>query len=251
MAYVLPVFPALSILAGISLVWIFEYIQARWEKRMAIGIAAVILSIQVIICLIYFPYHGTHHNLLLGGSQVAQHILPLQDNGEGLDLAGQYLNDLPYSQGKTAMLHPRSASVFDREFDGNTITSVIPWADFRIYYVNQLVRGINEDEGWGDWWEKDSQTEPLHVIEFDGVPYVWIYGEVANDPVVGGVKLDADHQIDIHISLIEAELAQNEIRAGDKLLLELVWISDGEVGEDLTVFTHVTNEDGKIGGPTR
>ena len=99
MRYLLPIFPALSVLAGWSLVHGAKVIGRRFSSgkggRVPTIIITTALAVQAVATLRHHPYYGTHHNLLLGGSRVAQHILTLGGEAEGLDQAARFLNTYP------------------------------------------------------------------------------------------------------------------------------------------------------------
>ena len=99
MRYLLPIFPALSVLAGWGLVHGAKVIGRRFSSGNGGWVSAIIittaLAVQAIATLRHHPYYGTHHNLLLGGSRVAQHILTLGGEAEGLDQAARFLNTYP------------------------------------------------------------------------------------------------------------------------------------------------------------
>ncbi|MGB3716243.1 MAG: glycosyltransferase family 39 protein [Candidatus Promineifilaceae bacterium] len=128
-AYILPVFPALDIIAGIGIVWSAEWLAKASGKAYASGaFIAVILKIQVAATLLSYPYFSADYDRLSGGTVVAQNILPLQDQGEGLEIAARYLNEILHGQDETATIFKRSAIVFQREFIGRTETNFIPRA---------------------------------------------------------------------------------------------------------------------------
>jgi len=145
-AYVVPAFPALDLIAAFGLTWGAEAVgRARWWQKsrwVPTAIIALALALQAGVGLPRHPYYGTHYNALLGGARVAQRILPLQDQGEGLDLAARFLNALPRTQRASATIHQRSGIVFKRAFEGNTSYDRVPWASYRVYYVNQVVRHL-------------------------------------------------------------------------------------------------------------
>jgi hypothetical protein len=206
-----------------------------WLPTALIGLA---LALQASITLPRHPYYGTHHNALLGGSKVAQHILPLQDQGEGLDLAAKYLNTQPRAQISGAWIQSRSSLTFKNEFVGLTSNVPDPRATYRVYYVNQVMRHLGGEE-WDEAWEADRQTTPLWSVAFDGIPYVWIYGTPPEEPAAGGPEYKVDYRVGDHIKLKGFRLSAERLSPGDTLTVVLIWESDGEVKENYTVFCHV------------
>ncbi|MCP4536117.1 MAG: phospholipid carrier-dependent glycosyltransferase [Chloroflexi bacterium] len=248
-SYVLPVFLALDVIASLGLVQSAVAIaRIRWWQKwrwLPTTFIVLVLVLQAAIVLSYHPYYGTHHNVLLGGSRVAQHILPLQDQGEGLDLAAQYLNTLPRAQRASAWLHQRSAAIFRRNFVGLTETEDNSLVDYRVYYVNQIVRRLGYEE-WGEMWEVDRQTTPLWSIDFDGITYIWIYGVPPGEPAAGGPEHSVDYQLGEHIQLGRVHLSAETLAPGDVLTVVLLWESDGQVERSYKVFCHIVSKGGEL-----
>ncbi|MBN1316670.1 MAG: glycosyltransferase family 39 protein [Anaerolineales bacterium] len=247
-AYLLPVFPVLDLIAAFGLMWILEaferfawFKQRRWIQYCLGGL---LLLIQAFVSLSHHPYYGTHHNLLLGGTRVAMKILPLQDQAEGLDLAAQYLNTLPGSQSARVAVHGRGATLFQQNFNGLRTEYDDPWTNYRVYFVNQLMRDLHRDE-WSDIYEMDSKKEPIWTKEFDGVTYVWIYGDIPSS------KSDTDflsvnYQLGEHIKLEQIHIDSNTVLPGDVLKVDLRWNSDGQIDRDYTVFCHVLSKEREL-----
>ena len=248
LSYLTPVFPALSIIAAFGLVWTVEFISRprHWQisQWQPIALLAFVLLVQAVIVLRHHPYYGTHFNWLLGGSQTGKETLPIQDQAEGMDLAAQYLNNLPYGQSKTAAVFHRNSYPFEREFIGGYTYEQIPDADYRIYDVNSVLRNFHGEEPWIDGWQRDQQDEPLLTIDFDGVTYVWIYGDLPEDPAPGGPELDVNQQIGESITLKKVRLSKDELIQGEPLIIVLIWETSGIVEGNYTVFNHLTAMDG-------
>jgi len=249
-SYMAPVFPALDIVATFGLVQSAEAIaRIRWWHKwrwLPPTFIVSALALQAGVVLPHHPYYGTHHNALLGGSRTAQRILPLQDQGEGLDLAAQYLNTLPRAQRASAWLYHRSAAIFRRNFVGVTDTGSDPQvSNYRVYYVNQVMRRLGYEE-WGEMWDADRQTTPLWSVTFDGVTYVWIYGDPPGELALGGPEWEVDYQLGEHIWLERVRLSAEKLSPGETLTAVLYWRSDGQVETDYHVFCHVLTEDGEL-----
>jgi hypothetical protein len=203
------------------------------------------LSAQAAITLARHPYYGTHHNALLGGSQVAQHILPLQDQGEGLDLAAKYMNTLPGAQYSGAWMLERNMPAFQKKYDGFTTSVPDPRATYRVYYIHHLMRRLHEQE-WAAAWEADRQTTPLWTVSFDGIAYVWVYGRPPEEPAAGGPEFEVDYRVGDHIRLTGYRLSAERLSPGDTLTVVLFWQSDGQVKENYTVFCHLTSASSEL-----
>lgn len=251
LAYLLPVFPALDVVAAFGLGLAANAIgRLRWLRnhrkwRWSAVFVALALATQACLVLRFHPHYGAHHNTLLGGTRVAQHILPLQDQGEGLDLAVRYLNSLPRAPRARAAIHKRGAFIFQQEFAGLTTKFDDPWANYRVYFVNQVMRQLHSEK-WIQDWQIDRRREPLWTVAFDGVTYVWIYGEPPGKPVAEGREYDLGYQLGEHVTLKEARLSDETLAPGDTLSIALIWESDGKVKEDYTVFCHILSADGEL-----
>jgi 4-amino-4-deoxy-L-arabinose transferase-like glycosyltransferase len=248
-AYIVPVAPVLSTIAAFGLVWSTDALASfRWmrKRRWFTPILLLLaLLVQAAIVVQNHPYMGNHYNLLLGGLRTAAKILPLQDHGEGLDIAARYLSNLEHGQDETALIHPRSAIVFQREFVGRTTSEIVPWATYRVYYINEEMRQLG-NEDWQALWQSDQNREPFLTVTFKEIPFVWVYGGPPEDPVPVGLDYEINAQLGDHIWLERVRLSQEKIRPGETLNVVLYWRSDGLVREDYTVFTHLLSADGNM-----
>jgi hypothetical protein len=242
MPYILPAFPSIGLLAAYGLGWLADSIAKR-ARIPALAVVAIPLVAQAMIVLPRHPYYGTHHNLLLGGSQVARDVLPLQDQGEGLDIAAEVLNQMPFPERASALVHVRSGMVFKRGFAGYTSWEPEPWISYRVYNVNQVMRGLDYEE-WGEAWERDQLAEPLVTISFDGLPYVWVYGEPPQEPAAGGPERVVQARLGEHVTLERIRVNADALHAGEILLVVPMWSSDGAVAESYTVFCHLLSPEG-------
>jgi hypothetical protein len=246
-AYILPAAPPLDVVAAFGLVWgvmAFGRLRPQWPW-LPVTLAALALLVQAGLVLNSHPYFGNHYNLLMGGIQTAQNMLPLQDQGEGLEVAGEFLSSLPHGQDETAVLYSRNALPFRREFTGRTSTEILPWATYRVYYVNQLMRELG-DETWHDMWQEDQKTNPLWTFSADGVPFVWIYGRLPDKPVADGLEFEMNYRLGEDITLKRVRLAGYTVAPGDLLTAILIWETAREIDQSYTVFTHLLAPDQTI-----
>jgi hypothetical protein len=247
--YILPVFLPLDILAAWGLDRIARTVGRCNRLRSRTWIPAVIIAaalvVQAGVVLEHRPYYSTHHNLLLGGSRVAQRVLSLGDQGEGLDLAARFLNGYPGAERRTVGLQKRFIDSFKHDFVGRTQHINEPGADYRVFAVNVNQRRLNPEE-WEGTWEACQQEGPLWSVSFDGVPYAWICPAYPSDPDAFAV----DHRLDVrlgdHITLLGYRLSSTQLSAGDTLTATLFWRSDGRLVGDYHVFMHLVGPDGQI-----
>jgi hypothetical protein len=247
--YLLPTFPALDVLAAWGLVQVASAIGG-WERVRKLtwvpsAIVVMALVAQAGTVLRHHPYYGTHHNLLLGGSRVAQHMLPLGDQGEGLDLAARFINGYPGAEWMTAGVQPRFVSLFERYFVGYTYPIGQSDADYWLFTVN-LNQREHHIEHWGEYWEACQQMEPLRSVSFDGVPYAWIYRAYPHEPEGFPIEQRLGVQLGDHIRLLGYRLSESGLSAGDTLTVTLFWQSDGRLAEDDHVFVHLLDTEGLL-----
>jgi hypothetical protein len=245
-----PAVAVLDVLAALGLVWGARAIgRLRWRRAAQLDallpwlpgtLIGLALAAQAAITLSRHPYYGTHHNAMLGGSRAAQHVLPLQDQGEGLDLAAAWLNTQPRAQYSGVWIQSRSAMAFERKFEGLTTSVPDPRATYRVYYVNQVMRGLG-GKAWADAWERDRETSPAWSLSFDGIPYVWVYGAPPEEPAAGGPQRAVHYRVGDHIQLAGVRLSAEHVSPGDTLTVVLYWQSDGQAREDYTVFCHLVS----------
>jgi hypothetical protein len=251
MRYVLPVFLALDVLAA----WGLDRVASALGKlegrltqiRRPAVIIAALLVIQAIVVLRHHPYYGVHHNLLLGGSQVAQHVLPLGDQGEGADAAARFLNSYPGAERRTAGVHRRLEELSERMFVGNSIGMEKPGVDYYVFAVNNIQRH-NRAEYWEGAWEACQEKEPLWSVSFEGIPYVWIYPAYPSEPEVFAIDNSVDAQLGDHIRLLGYRSNAGGLSAGEAPAVSLFWQSDGRVVGDYHVFVHLISTDGQMVG---
>jgi hypothetical protein len=249
--YMVPVLAALDILAG----WGLSRAAAAAVKRfkwlgkpnwMPTALVAVALVGQGVLVLRHHPYYGTHHNLLLGGSRVAQHVLHMGDQGEGLDLAARFLNTYPGAERIEAGVQNMANLMFRSNFSGRTRPIDRP-VDYRVFFINSVQRefliGL-----WEDSWEECQRRGSLWSASFDGVPYVWICPNYPYDPQAFDIEHRLGVQLGGHIDLLGYELSSSQVQAGDTLTVTLFWQSDGRIVEDYHVFVHLLSTDGDMMG---
>ncbi len=248
LAYIAPAFPALSFVAAFGLVWTVDWLSQlrRWQpgQWQPLALIGLVLLLQAVLVLHHHPYYGTHNNLLLGGSRTAKEVLPLQDQAEGMDLAAQFLNELPHGQAKLAAVFWRNAKLFEREFVGRTTRDQNSGAAYRIYDLNSVLRDFHGQEAWRDRWLEDQQNTPLFTANFDGLTYVWVYGDLPSDPAPDGPKFEVNAHIGDQITLRQARLNKDELAPGEPLVVVLTWEANGLVNGNYTVFNHLIATEG-------
>ena len=249
MRYLLPIFPALDVLAAWGLLRSADAIgqqKALQPHRRAPSLmVAGLLAVQGVAVLRQHPYYGTHHNLLLGGSRVAQHVLPLGDQGEGQDLAAHFLASLPRAEDRMIGVHRRYEELFERIFPGRSEGLEDPYIDYYVFGINSIQRQ-NRLELWDDAWELCQEKTPLWTASFDGVTYAWIYGGFESEPEAFAIDHPMDVEAGEHIRLLGYSLSPSEPSPEASLRVKLFWQSDGRLERDYHVFVHLLDEQGDL-----
>jgi hypothetical protein len=181
--YVLPVFPALSVIAGMGWASLYEWLGRFRPMRMWRAVGSVIVGIPIfvhtLLPLIYSPYYLSYFNPLMGGARKAPEVLQI-GWGEGLDEAARYLNSMPGAEDMVvASWYER---VFSDFFVGGTLNiedfpeigdgeiQAILAADYIVIYYHQFQRGMPED-----LLAILEDKSPIHQIWINGLEYIRIY----------------------------------------------------------------------------
>lgn len=177
--YVLPIYPAVTIMAAVGLVELAKRIQ-RWAGIQAVSryappiLVVVILVVQGLFVLANYPYYFTYYNPLLGGIRAAEHMVTI-GWGEGLDRAAEYLNQKPnadrlrvasWYQSTFAPFFKGQAISYSKE-KGKALSG-----DYVVFYINQLQRRFPDDELFRYFEER---YEPEATISLHDITYAVIY----------------------------------------------------------------------------
>jgi hypothetical protein len=207
-------------------------------------VAAALVLAQAGLVFFRHPYYGTHYNELFGGAASASRVFPLAEFGEGLDLAGQYVDRQPDS----------GDAVIGTQFLANEMVAQHVRApvrdiaqteddtDYLIFGVQYTMRGPDYPR-WGELWEETYKfREPAFAARFGGRSYAWVH--------VPGVQPTVPQRVDVRlgeaIELVGYRLARRDVAPGDTLLLTLYWRAETTVDEAYTVFTHLQESAGEL-----
>jgi 4-amino-4-deoxy-L-arabinose transferase-like glycosyltransferase len=177
--YLLPIYPALAILAALGLVRAFttRYQVPNGSNRVHIPlalIAVIIFLFQGILVKASYPYYFTYYNPLVGGARMATRLITV-GWGEGLEQAAAYLNSLPDADqlAVTSWYH-NSLSPFFRgqatnftSEPGKTLGS-----DYAVLYRNQIQRELPTPEIVNYLLEHHT---PDFTVTLREVDYVYVY----------------------------------------------------------------------------
>jgi hypothetical protein len=251
--YILPVFPALDVLAAWGLVQgaraaslvLSRLTNVQARPAIVIAVLALALPLHAVAVLSHHPYYGTHYNRLLGGSRVAQHVFQLGDQGEGLDLAAEFLSAKPGAGFLIAGVCDPGNLMFRENFVGGSKPINHPDADYRVFYINDVQRAARF-EHCTEYWHACLEQGPGWMTSFGHVPYVWICAAYPQDIDAYAVDRRVDAQLGEHIELLGYVLDSDGLASSDGLTVTLIWRSDGGVVADNHVFVHLLGEGGEL-----
>jgi len=225
--YLLPIFPALSILAALGLGWIFDWIgrktsNSRWIEN---GGVLSICAVQLALTLTSYPYFYSYWNPLLGGGAAAVRTLPV-GSGEGLDKALEVVNQQPDAE-RLTLICGASRAWCEGKFVGTTwsygVLDSSEWmqADYVLPYINWSQRQMYP-QGVLDYL---SRQQPVYQVELGGATYAWLY-RVPDVSYFSGTKLEGRG------TLYGYDLSAQELKAGDVLEATLYWRNEGQQATD-------------------
>ncbi len=180
--FLLPIFPAISILAAMGMVAVWDLrftkpIVNRQSKIVNILILSLLIITQMIPIWQHAPYYFTYYNPLAGGASQAQRLITV-GWGEGQAEAAAYLNRQPHAEslrvaviGAAATFRPFSVS---DDIGGSSSEKALS-ADVISYYVNLYQRLDARPEYQPVWHYLQTHYQPEQRIRYHGVDYVLLY----------------------------------------------------------------------------
>jgi len=215
--YLLPIFPAVELLAAWCWMRIFQRVAERLRQGQAGSLdgadstrpraaalsrvswagAALLVAVQAWGALAELPSYLTAYNPLAGGIRTAARTLPV-GWGEGLEAAAAYLNDLPGSgSGHVAAWYGQNVfgafyrgTSFDLYYDTPLATDLYARdVDWIVTYINQEQRGLVDPSVTA------RLGMPLHTVTQNGVTvasvYAWRkpFAHTVDRPVGEGLRL--------------------------------------------------------------
>jgi hypothetical protein len=225
--YLLPIFPAFSILTALGLGWVFVWIggrtgESRWIKN---GAVLAICVGQIVLTISYYPYFYSYWNPFLGGGAAAAETLPV-GSGEGLDKAIDVLNQLPDAENLT-LICGASRSWCEGKFAGSTwqykVLNSGEWmqADYVLLYITWSQRQMYPREVV-DYLARQAL---VHQVELGGTTYAWLY-RVPEVYHHSGTKLEGRG------TLYGYNLSATELQSGHALTATLYWRNEGQQPAD-------------------
>ncbi|MFN8521711.1 MAG: glycosyltransferase family 39 protein [Chloroflexota bacterium] len=216
--YLLPVFPALAIVAGTAMFPVASRIV--WWTGLTRGMTLLALTVSMLALhaaplLRVHPYHLAYYNPLLGGGAAAQRLI-LVGWGEGLDQVASYLNGQTTGLGESTV-----ATSYHRVLQAQLQGSALPldrirMADYVVPYVNTLQRGAERDV----LEPIMEMQQPEYVVRLNGIEYARVY-RGPHYPTM----LTPNTQVGPGATLREVLVAPGSgaVKGGDEILVLLRW----------------------------
>ncbi|MCB0127804.1 MAG: hypothetical protein KDE58_36315, partial [Caldilineaceae bacterium] len=242
--YLLPVYPALDLLAGLGVATVGGQLAQRWLPRFkAYGqpaVIAVFVLVQAGLSLPHYPYYLTYYNPVMGGGKAAVNVMQI-GRGEGANLAAEYLNQQTASRGQQSAT---AASAFPNGpfsyfFAGRTVPPTYwPLADYAVLYTQDVQRQMPSARQVA-WL---AAQEPLTAITLQGIPYARIY-DLASAPTPPFVTTWAQAET-AQIRLNAYELTAGVVQPDERVHTTLYLENLAAIGENLNVLVRLVGEDG-------
>ncbi|MBI5823279.1 MAG: hypothetical protein HZB18_04575 [Chloroflexi bacterium] len=185
--YILSSYLSLNLLAGLGWYYFLQMLAERLSLPRSYGqytLLSLVMISQAWSSVSAFPYYFTYRNPILY-SMGWYNDFPHFPYGEGLELAAEYLAELPdaenttvlsyYSRGCFSYFYPGKAISFRPYYaDGEHAADLLANLDASdyliVYYANQ-----GQLPHYQSFLKVLSAVEPIHVISLNGYPYVHIY----------------------------------------------------------------------------
>ncbi|MDY7042477.1 MAG: hypothetical protein SVX38_16615, partial [Chloroflexota bacterium] len=170
--YLVPVFPALDLVAAAGIVWIAERVS-RWRRGGAPLVLTAAVVLQALVSLPYMPYFLAYQNPLLGGAKAAAEVLPI-GWGEGVNQAASYLNGLEGAE------HLRVVAWAMPHFAPLFVGEALPLDETNLLLADYLVIGIGDVQGLAVEVEPLlAEAELVHTVRLGNLDYVYVYANTA------------------------------------------------------------------------
>lgn len=242
--YLVPIFPAVDILAAVGLVWGAQRLAAHTAHlmRRALPHAANLLLVLVALAALlnaawYHPYSIVYFNQLLGGARAGAYAF-LAGWGEGLDQVAAWLNQQPdIASVVTVSRLDTSLNPYLKEgaYSERASSGRLPEKSGYLVVYYRHVQWGQEPPPYDDYY---GHAIPLHIVTLHGVDYAWIYQVPRSMPrelrVSFGGSLQT-HGYDIDTSAI---------RSSGVLTLTMQWHPTVPISDDYHLFAHVFDSSG-------
>ncbi len=240
--YMVPVFPALDVLAGVGLVWSVRWIGMRWLKWHAVrrtGYAVLVTLVVVggtINIASWHPYALVAYNQLLGGAPAGAQVF-MAGWGEGLEQVAAWLNEQPNITGVLTVTTMRAGLQSYLKPGAQSMSpadgTLPPHAGYIVIYKQQAqMKAIGPP--FDQFYDK---IAPLHTVRIHGVDYAWVYEAPPSVTPVDATFGDA-------MRLYGYALEQ-EVVVGQPFGVTVAWQPGTTFPADTMLFAHVLDASGQ------
>jgi hypothetical protein len=166
--YLLPIEPMLAVLAAVGTM---AAGRALLKWRAALVSSAVVIGLQILAIVSVYPYYLAYYNPIIGGGPAAARAV-MVGNGEGLDLAAEWLNARPGAADLWVAGHSFDIMQGMYVGSGEPLRDRAPsQADYVLLYGRRI-----QMRHWGPSLEAYlGQLQPVHTVTINGIEYVQIY----------------------------------------------------------------------------
>jgi 4-amino-4-deoxy-L-arabinose transferase-like glycosyltransferase len=233
--YLLPIWPALEILAAAGLVWLVDWLRRKSaidNPRYAIGWAALTLIVVANLAW-YHPYYLAYYNPLLGGGTTAERVM-LVGWGEGMERIGAWLRARPdLKRGPVLSWIPPTLAPFVPAAPG-VLDLRVPLLAQPSSYAVLYVRSVQRKESAvAEAFVR--QTPPLYTLRMHGITYATIH----QLPRPFDTQLDAQFGDRLHMR------GFTSTRAGGTLTITPSWDVQADQPGGRFCFVHLLAPDGR------
>ncbi|MBV7336092.1 phospholipid carrier-dependent glycosyltransferase [Chloroflexi bacterium TSY] len=262
--YLLPVYPALDLVAAIGwigfLQWLTNRFEFRWQQSMINGAVVVLIVIQASFSFATYPYYLNYYNPFMGRTTEATDVM-MVGWGEGADRAAAQLTKEIGDERlveQTVVASAYTNGPFSYFFSGTTLP-IYFWheADYAVLYAQDWQRRLPSPRQVA-YFER---LEPLHRITIDELEYAhifdlstvplpeyvteWRYPTIPPDDAAQNEGNQADSTSESLIRLVSYQLPSNVLQPGDVLPTTLYFVGLGAMEENLTVVIRLIGVDGR------
>ncbi|MBN1994180.1 MAG: glycosyltransferase family 39 protein [Anaerolineae bacterium] len=234
--YLLPIFPAFSILAAVGFQAFVDHLSAVVPVPGLKGaVWGTVLISSAWLALPQHPYYYTYWNPLLGGARQAVKILPAGGR-QGINMMVEYVNALPEAQ-QLKITGPglRDCPVI---FTG---TCLQPSQFLLADYIQSDIFSLQRGAYLANIHKIIPETELVHQYTKDGVDYAWLYKMPA------GLH-HTEQWLGTHGKLRGYGFLPPQVGAGDSLQVSIFWINgeDGWTLANSEFFIKLLDENGQV-----
>jgi hypothetical protein len=242
--YLVPVFPAVDILAAVGLVWGIHWLvqRVRATRRFLHNsvrfLAGGVALAAVFNAAWWHPYSIVAFNQLFGGASAGAHTFAV-GWGEGLEQVADWLNRQPDSDDVLTISHMiTSLNPYLREGARATFPDLSGELKEGAGYVVVTISQVQGGPPPTPFEQFFNHAPPLHRVTIHGVDYAWIY----QAPPAVAHRRPATFGNGIHVYGYSRE---GNAQPGQEIRFKLVWQSYDSLTTDYWFFVHLIGPDGK------